>query len=247
MIGRKVPAALGLLLACAAATAALAAVAPSELLVADGPAKVIAGPVAPGQAFLTLPVRHRRTGRLLNRITLDSVFGRDAPLEPGQVVFGGPVQGGMAIWCAPRLRPDGRTYQTACLTPSHAGLYEWEIRRTPALAPADIGMTDGGWSGQASSAPEVRPGPISLPPMTLSLTLEDAGPEGRPDGRSYDGRSYKAEVTVDWGEGPKVYGRLPIAMTGRGGRLDFMGVGLRFAPGPQPGQLVVSKRRGWLW
>lgn len=226
------------------AGAAQAAPAPPELLVAAGPPKLVSGPIDSGQALLTLPVRHRLIGRLTNRITLDSVFGRDAPLELGQPVFGVPLADGRTAWCAPRLDPLRTAYRSACLRPAVAGLYEWEIRRAPAMAPADIGVADMGTSGQASSAPEVRPGPVPLPAMTLGLTLKDvgAGSSDQPDARTYD-----VDLTLDWGEGAQIIGHLPIVMTAHGLDRTVMGLKLRFAPGPQPGQMTVSKRRGWSW
>lgn len=221
--------ALGLVLASSLA----AGVQPDELLIVSGPATVASGPVEVGQPLLTVPVRHRLTGRLTNRIVLDSVFGRDAPLEIGQAVFGVPVRGRAVIWCAPRLKPDGRTWRTACLTPSHAGLYEWEISRTPAMAPADIGKVDGGSSGQASSGPMVEPGSAPLPPMTLSLVLKDLGPG--PDVRTGD-----VDLVLDWGEGPQVVGSLPLRLTRHGQTARVVGMSLRLAPGPGPGQIRVS-------
>lgn len=214
--------ALSLILASAVANAAWA---PPEILVASGLASMAPGPVAVGQVMLTIPVRHRQTGRLTNRIVLDSVFGRDAPLEVGQAVFGVPAPGGEVIWCAPRLKPDGKTWRTACLTPSHAGLYEWEIARTPAMAPADIGKVDGGTSGQASDAPKVDPGPAPLPLMTLSLVLKDAN---------------EVELVLEWGEGPQVIGTLPLRPTAPEQALSVLGVNLKVSPGPGPGQVRIS-------
>jgi len=229
----------GLLLMSAVVDPAWASPDQSELLVANGPATIAPGPVGAGQILLTLPVKHRLTGRLLNRITLDSVFGRDTPLEPGQPVFGVPLADGRMAWCAPRLEPGRAGYRSACLRPSHAGLYEWEIRRSPAMAPADIGQADGGTSGQASAVPEVRRGEAPLPPMTLDLVLKDAG-EGSADQPA--ARTYEVDLTLDWGEGAQVIGRLPIVMTAHGADRKIMGLKLKFRPGPEPGQLVVSKR-----
>lgn len=232
---------LGLLLA---SDAARAATAQPELLVASGAATVASGPVDAGHALLSLPVRHRLTGRLMNRITLDSVFGRDTPLEPGQPVFGVAGPDGRVTWCAPRLEPGRAGYRTACLRPSFAGLYEWEIRRSPAMAPADIGAVDMGSSGQASAAPEVHEGATPLPPMTLSLVLMEIG-TGRPDQPGV--RTYDIEQTLDWGEGGRVIGHMPIVMTASGADQTVMGVKLRLAPGPEPGQVMVSRRRGFPW
>jgi len=234
----------GAFVAVMALAQASVAQAQPELLVSDGPARIVPGPVAAGQTLLSLPVRHRLTGRLLNRITLDSVFGRDAPLEPGQPVFGVPQPEGRTAWCAPRFDPGRTGYRTTCLRPSFAGLYEWEIRRSPVMAPADIGVVDMSTSGQASAAPEVRKGEASLPPMTFSLVLKEvgAGPADRPGVRTYD-----VEQTLDWGEGAQAIGHLPIVMTGRRMDRTIMGLKLRFAPGPEPGQLAVSKRRGFPW
>ena len=219
-----------------ASGATAAARSPAEVLIASGPASVAPSPVDVGQPLLTVPVRHRLTGRLIGRIVLDSVFGRDAPLEVGQPVFGVPVQGGV-IWCAPRLKPDGKTWRTACLTPSHAGLYEWEIGRTPAMAPADIGKVDGGTSGQASSAPTVDPGPAPLPPMTLGLVLKDFGPD--PEG-GRDIRVGDVDLVLDWGEGPQAVGSLPLRLTRHGQTVSVVGMSLRLERGRGPGQVRVS-------
>ena len=221
--------ALSLVLASGVADAARS---PAEMLIVSGPASLATTPVDAGQPLLAVPVSHRLTGRLTNRIVLDSVFGRDAPLEIGQPVFGVPVQGGVA-WCAPRLKPDGRTWRTACLTPTHAGLYEWEIGRTPVMAPADIGKVDGGTSGQASEAPRVDPGPVPLPPMTLSLVLKDLG-------HNPDGRLGNVDLVLDWGEGAQVVGRLPLRLTRRGQTVSVVGMSLRLTPGPTPGQVRIS-------
>ena len=209
---------------------------PPELLARAGPAMIASGPVGAGQTLASLPVRHRLTGRLKNRIVLDSVFGKDAPLQPGQPVFGIPAPGGGTIWCAPRRSSGGAAWRTACLTPSHAGLYEWEIGRTPAMAPADIGQVDGLSSGQASAAPVVQPGPVPLPPMTLSLVLEDVAP---------DGRLCDVDLMLDWGDGPQPYGHLQAPMTSHGGVATVMGMTLKLRPGPGPGQVRVSKPWSW--
>ena len=221
--------AIGLVLASGVADTARS---PAEILIASGLPTAAPGPVDVGQTLLTIPVRHRFTGRLTGRIVLDSVFGRDAPLEIGQAMFGVPVPGGV-IWCAPRLKPDGKTWRTACLTPSHAGLYEWEIGRTPAMAPADVGKVDGGTSGQASEAPKVDPGPVPLPPMALSLVLKDLG-QG-PGARTGD-----VDLVLDWGEGPQVVGSLPLRLTRDGQTVSVVGMSLRLAPGPGPDQIRVS-------
>lgn len=206
----------------------------SGLLVANGAVELAAGPVGAGQVLLTLPVRHARVGWLANRITMDSVFGRDPPLEVGQPMFAVPMEDGRTAWCAPRPAAGASAYRTTCLTPSHAGLYEWEIRRSPALAPSDLGQVNMGTSGQASDAPVVRPGHVRLPPMTLSVTLKDVSP---------DGRACDLDIAIDWGEGPAIYDHQAVALSGRGGVARIMGRALKLSPGPQAGQVRV--RRAW--
>ncbi len=206
----------------------------SGLLVADGAAQVSTGAVGAGQVLLTMPVRHARVGWLSNRITIDSVFGRDPPLEVGQAMFAVPTEDGRTAWCAPRLAVGANAYRTTCLTPSHAGLYEWEIRRSPAMAPSDLGQVNMGTSGQASAAPAVRPGPVRLPPMTLSVILKDVSP---------DGRGCDLDIAIDWGEGPAVYARQAVALSARGGVVRIMGMALRLSPGARAGQILV--RRAW--
>ena len=212
-----------------------------ESLVQVGPVQVVAGPVGVGQTFLTVPVKHGLTGRLMNRIVLDSVFGRDAPLEVGQPVFGIPIGGAgdKTIWCAPRRRSAGPGYESACLVQTYGAYYDWQIKRTPAMMPSDIGRANGFSSGAASSAPSVEPGPIELPPMTLSMILKDIKPDpkGPPDAQIYD-----VDLALDWGEGAQVYAHRPFAITKRGGAARFMDVALIFMPGPGAQQITISQR-----
>jgi len=207
---------------------------PSGILIADGAASFAPAPVGAGQALLTMSVRHARVGWLANRITIDSVFGRDPPLEVGQPLFAVPMENGATAWCAPRLVAGTSAYRTTCLTPSHAGLYEWEIRRSPAMAPSDLGQVNMGTSGQASDAPVVRPGSVRLPPMTLSVILNDV---------SQEGLTCDLDLAVDWGDGPQVYDHLAVAMTPRGGAARIMGMAVKLSAGPRAGQVRV--RRAW--
>jgi hypothetical protein len=203
-----------------------------EAMVATGPAKVALGAFTTGQTFLTAPARQAITGVLQNRITLNSAWKSDAPIEVGQPVFGIPTPYGMA-WCAPR-RSAETGWDTACFRPDAPGFYRWIPHRTPALMPYD-GL-DSLSQGTVSSAPSVLRGPIELPPMTVSLILGDVKLPGK-SGRLPE---YDIDVMVNWGQGAQRARRIRMDLGPNGELLNIFGVWLRLKRGPDPVALVVS-------
>jgi len=142
-----------------------------EPFVATGPVDVAPGPVYPGQPLLTLPVKHAITGRLQNRIAPGMMWSSDTAVEVGEPVFGVPTTSGGTIWCAPRIKPGQTIYDTVCFLPGGT----WMPHRRPALMPELLQVT--GAAGYSRTVATVEPGPISLPPMTLILSLGSVKPD----------------------------------------------------------------------
>lgn len=202
------------------------------------PAKAVTGPVGVGQAFVSVAVRHTFTGTLRNRIkpAAGLFWPTGTVMEVGQPMFGVPAPlapGDGIAWCAPQLK-DG-VIQAACLLPQGDG-YLWEANRTPAMAPTLGSLGFGSGVDPASSDPDVAPGPINDPPMTLtvrlaSITLDNAG---------VPAKVYHLEYCLDWGAGPQVIERQSVEPPPAGRPLTLFGTRLTLKPAEGDGQMLVE-------
>jgi hypothetical protein len=193
-------------------------------LVSDGaPIVVATGPIAPGQSFLQMPVRHALTGSLAALAHLGAAWD-DQILRVDQPVFGlrtGGDEPGI-VWCAPRQQVEpghgsAGKWVTTCVAEREGGSFAMQI-------PVAMIATSLPWSSARATKPiEVRPGPVQLPPMTLSYVFLGFTDPSLPT------RFARVEMRLDWGEGPRAVRTLsaPVEADGvakfglLGGRFDF--------------------------
>jgi hypothetical protein len=221
----------------------------SALVAAGEPPKVATGPVAVGGTFLTVPVKHGLTGRLLVRVhpTIGLFWPKGTVMEVGQPVFGVPADtapGDGIAWCV--ATKTAAAWQTACLSPvSDAYMamaqtsqgYYWLAKQKPALAPTRRSLGGGGEGDPENTDPAVALGPIDDgPPMTASLKLAAIRPRSKTDATLV----YDVEVDLDWGEGPQPINRIPYTLSPDGQTIRVLGQVLLLQPGASPGEMSVT-------
>ena len=204
-----------------------------EPLVATGPVILHQGLLRVGETLFSATVKHGLTGTLQNRIHPGLMWRPEPPLEVGQALFAIPDEEGRIAWCAPRLQEDHKTYQTSCLMPHQV----WMPHRTPALLPYAPTFNYSQMGG-TNSDPSVAPGPIDLPPMTLSWVLAEITPSAKPG----EGGLYRIDVMVDWGQGPEKVYRRNYRLSASGQNEEMLGARFKLSPGPDGSTLVVTAR-----
>jgi len=199
----------------------------TTLTAAGAPTISVTGEIGAGQVFLTLPVRHALTAVLLNAVHVHN-FGGGYDLPVNQPLFGLPAHGGdpsSIVWCAPRLSADeGRAdvkWKTTCLAEQDGGVSAIDI-------PTAMMATALPWSRARQASPiDVRQGPVTLPPMTLTYVFLGFTDPDLPT------RFARVEMRLDWGEGPKAI-RSVSTPVGPDGAAHFTLLDGTFEFRPQP-------------
>jgi hypothetical protein len=184
-----------------------------------------AGRLAPGEAFLTIGVRHGVTGVLASDVSAKGWFGKKRRLAAGSSVFGIPMGGpdGRAfVWCAPQqgqVKDQPKAWAVTCL-PFGDKANLW-VEGKPAMMPVTLDWDDA--NIRETDIPDVRRQPVSLPPLTLSYAF--AG---------WDAKGWlKLEYRLDWGDGPQVLRAIALA-PGADGAVAVKLMGGQFALRPDP-------------
>jgi hypothetical protein len=167
----------------------------SPVLISDGSVPALTtGPIAKGQSFLTVGVKHGLTGVLAGEVK-ENGFLKSGKLAAGAAVYGLPMggpDGPGVVWCAPKaeLASGAKHWSAVCLPfGDHSNVW---VKGKPAMFPVTLN-----WNQELedkADTPQVRRQAVDFPAMTLSYAF--AG---------WDQKGWLlVEVRLDWGEGPQV-------------------------------------------
>jgi len=197
-----------------------------------GPATV-SGPLAKGQAFFTVGVKHGLTGVLKNEVQ-GHAWLSDRKLPFDQPLYGVPMAGSSGpgiVWCAPQAKAgDGKTkvWSASCLVDG-GGKYVW-VNARPALMTLDLHWTEGG--GRTATPPSVERRAVELPAMSLSYAFGGWNKQ----------HWLVVDMQIDWGEGPQTLRSISVPPAEDGAAiLRVMGADIRVRPGPSKSSTQIEQ------